>query len=120
MQNQVFTLVKNQVIKKIQDHGVVYTPGRNVDHLGFLILAKLTLVMVFFLTSSMVLSRQKVMVLPQPGWPSFMVATPASSPRILSWPFQWDTGHQGCRLLLAHQETSGKNLPNNQFNQFEM
>jgi hypothetical protein len=44
----MFALVQNQVIKKIQDHTLVYTPGRNVDHLGFLFLAKLTLVMVVF------------------------------------------------------------------------
>ena len=58
VQNQLFTLVKNQVIKKIQDHRVVYTPGRNVDHLGFLILAKLALVVVVFLLISSVVSKQ--------------------------------------------------------------
>ena len=90
-----------------------YTPGQAVEQLGvFKVYIKLQVV-AGFLFISLMRSKQQDPHLLQPGWPSFMVATPTSSPRILSWPFKWDAGHQGCRLLLAHhQGFLREDLPN--------
>ena len=93
--------------------GMEYTSGSLLNNLFFLeVYIKLQVVAVFLFISLM-RSKQQDPHLLQPGWPSFMVATPTSSPRILSWPFKWDAGHQGCRLLLAHHQGSlREDLPN--------